>query len=184
MVEPGRWKITFWSWYCLTARICPSCWNYPGSFPLQLRWIVRPPSLITSLIGEREKKRQEKMWIVNHICKCSHTNFADRAAYAGTALAFRDRLIVDWNRTQQQQTLADQKRIYCKNKTCIERFRDPHHISLGLYWLDFQTYHWSFWWAVPLTMLCLMWGWRMWLEVWGYLLSRASFLCPKAPQKR
>jgi glycogen phosphorylase len=34
--------------------------------------------------------------------------------YGGTALAFRDRLIMDWNKTQQTHTFADQKRIYCK----------------------------------------------------------------------
>jgi hypothetical protein len=37
-----------------------------------------------------------------------------RAAYGGTALAFRDRLIVDWNKTQQNNTFADQKRVYCQ----------------------------------------------------------------------
>ena len=36
------------------------------------------------------------------------------AAYSGAALAFRDRLVVDWNKTQQRQTLADQKRVYCE----------------------------------------------------------------------
>jgi hypothetical protein len=36
------------------------------------------------------------------------------AAYGGTALAFRDRLVVDWNKTQQTHTFADQKRVYCK----------------------------------------------------------------------
>jgi starch phosphorylase len=36
------------------------------------------------------------------------------AAYGGTALAFRDRLIIDWNKTQQSHTFADQKRVYCK----------------------------------------------------------------------
>ena len=36
------------------------------------------------------------------------------AAYGGTALAFRDRLVVDWNKTQQAHTFADQKRVYCK----------------------------------------------------------------------
>lgn len=35
------------------------------------------------------------------------------AAYSGTALAFRDRLIVNWNKTQQRQTTADPKRLYC-----------------------------------------------------------------------
>jgi starch phosphorylase len=36
------------------------------------------------------------------------------AAYAGTALAFRDRLVIEWNKTQQRHALADQKRVYCK----------------------------------------------------------------------
>ena len=38
----------------------------------------------------------------------------DSAAYAGTALAFRDRLVIEWNKTQQRHALADQKRVYCK----------------------------------------------------------------------
>lgn len=37
-----------------------------------------------------------------------------RAAYSGTALAFRDELIIEWNKTQQRQTFVDQKRVYCK----------------------------------------------------------------------
>ena len=40
-------------------------------------------------------------------------NCDESAAYAGTALAFRDRLVLDWNKTQQSQTFADQKRVYC-----------------------------------------------------------------------
>ncbi|KKK20973.1 glycogen phosphorylase [Aspergillus rambellii] len=36
----------------------------------------------------------------------------EAAAYSGTALAFRDRLIIEWNKTQQRQTFADQKRVY------------------------------------------------------------------------
>ncbi|KAK4955549.1 Non-essential glycogen phosphorylase [Elasticomyces elasticus] len=39
-------------------------------------------------------------------------NCDEAAAYAGTALALRDRLIIEWNRTQQQQTFADPKRVY------------------------------------------------------------------------
>ncbi|KAL3480284.1 glycosyl transferase [Aspergillus californicus] len=39
-------------------------------------------------------------------------NCDELAAYSGTALAFRDRLIIEWNKTQQRQTLNDQKRIY------------------------------------------------------------------------
>lgn len=37
-----------------------------------------------------------------------------RAIYAGTALAFRDRLVIQWNKTQQNQAFADQKRVYCE----------------------------------------------------------------------
>ena len=43
------------------------------------------------------------------------------AAYSGAALAFRDRLVIDWNRTQQRQTFADQKRIYCTNTSSTIR---------------------------------------------------------------
>ncbi|KAF2201971.1 glycogen phosphorylase-like protein [Delitschia confertaspora ATCC 74209] len=39
-------------------------------------------------------------------------NCDEFATYAGTALAFRDRLVLDWNKTQQNQTFADQKRVY------------------------------------------------------------------------
>ncbi|KAF2101360.1 glycosyl transferase [Rhizodiscina lignyota] len=39
-------------------------------------------------------------------------NCDEFAAYAGTSLAFRDRLVIDWNATQQNQTFADQKRVY------------------------------------------------------------------------
>ena len=39
-------------------------------------------------------------------------NCDETAAYAATSLAFRDRLILQWNRTQQRQTFADSKRVY------------------------------------------------------------------------
>lgn len=39
-------------------------------------------------------------------------NCDETAAYAATSLAFRDKLITEWNRTQQQQTFADSKRVY------------------------------------------------------------------------
>ncbi|KAE9975583.1 Non-essential glycogen phosphorylase [Venturia inaequalis] len=39
-------------------------------------------------------------------------NCDENAVYAGTALAFRDRLVIDWNKTQQNQTFSDQKRVY------------------------------------------------------------------------
>jgi starch phosphorylase len=39
-------------------------------------------------------------------------NCDENAAYSATSLAFRDRLITDWNKTQQQQTFRDMKRVY------------------------------------------------------------------------
>jgi starch phosphorylase len=39
-------------------------------------------------------------------------NCDETAAYAAASLAFRDRLITEWNRTQQRQTFADGKRVY------------------------------------------------------------------------
>lgn len=39
-------------------------------------------------------------------------NCDEQAAYAATGLAFRDRLILEWNRTQQRHTFADSKRVY------------------------------------------------------------------------
>lgn len=57
------------------------------------------------------------------------------AAYGGTALAFRDRLIIDWNKTQQRQTFADQKRLYCM---CISKpaaFRPNRSTDLSLEFL-------------------------------------------------
>ena len=39
-------------------------------------------------------------------------NCDETAAYAATSLAFRDRLITQWNKTQQRQTFSDTKRVY------------------------------------------------------------------------
>jgi len=46
--------------------------------------------------------------------------FLDSAAYAGTALAFRDRLVIEWNKTQQRHALADQKRVYCEIASLLQ----------------------------------------------------------------
>jgi len=39
-------------------------------------------------------------------------NCDEAAAYAATSLAFRDRLVIEWNKTQQRQTFIDSKRVY------------------------------------------------------------------------
>ncbi|KAK0929204.1 Non-essential glycogen phosphorylase [Friedmanniomyces endolithicus] len=64
---------------------------------------------------EFKTKDQFEADVVRHIettLARSLFNCDEAAAYAGTALALRDRLIIEWNRTQQQQTFADPKRVY------------------------------------------------------------------------
>lgn len=56
---------------------------------------------------ERELVRHIETTLARSLYNCDES-----AAYSGTALAFRDRLIIEWNKTQQRQTSADQKRIY------------------------------------------------------------------------
>lgn len=50
----------------------------------------------------------------DHNCLLQNAHISIRAMYGGTALAFRDRLIMDWNKTQQNHTFTDNKRIYCE----------------------------------------------------------------------
>ncbi|KAL9114423.1 MAG: hypothetical protein Q9227_001504 [Pyrenula ochraceoflavens] len=55
------------------------------------------------------------------------------AAYSGTALAFRDHLVIDWNRTQQRQTSADQKRVYYLSlEFLMGRALDNAMLNVGL----------------------------------------------------
>jgi starch phosphorylase len=59
---------------------------------------------------EKEAVRHIETTLARSLFNCDES-----AAYAGTALAFRDRLVLDWNKTQQTQSLADPKRIYCEH---------------------------------------------------------------------
>ncbi|EPS25190.1 putative glycogen/starch phosphorylase [Penicillium oxalicum 114-2] len=56
---------------------------------------------------EREFVRHVETTLARSLYNCD-----ELAAYSGTALAFRDRLIIEWNKTQQRQTFTDQKRVY------------------------------------------------------------------------
>lgn len=56
---------------------------------------------------EREVVRHVETDLARSVFNCD-----ELAAYAATSLAFRDRLIVDWNKTQQRQTFNDNKRVY------------------------------------------------------------------------
>ncbi|KAI5779302.1 carbohydrate phosphorylase-domain-containing protein [Geopyxis carbonaria] len=81
-----------------------------ASIPEQLRDTWR--KLAASEFKGKEEFQREVVRHVETTLARSIYNCDDAAAYAGTALAIRDKLVIDWNKTQQQQTLKDQKRVY------------------------------------------------------------------------
>ncbi|CAG8090181.1 unnamed protein product [Penicillium olsonii] len=84
--------------------------NVEASIPEPLREAWRKHSA-----SEFTNKEEFETELVRHIettLARSLYNCDELAAYSGTALAFRDRLIIEWNRTQQRQTFTDQKRVY------------------------------------------------------------------------
>ncbi|KAI8624257.1 glycosyltransferase family 35 protein [Xylariaceae sp. FL1651] len=56
---------------------------------------------------EREVVRHVETTLARSLYNCD-----EKAAYSAASLALRDRLIKDWNKTQQRQTFADTKRVY------------------------------------------------------------------------
>ncbi|KAI0482530.1 glycosyltransferase family 35 protein [Xylariaceae sp. FL0804] len=56
---------------------------------------------------EREVVRHVETTLARSMFNCDET-----AAYSATSLALRDRLIKQWNKTQQRQTFTDTKRVY------------------------------------------------------------------------
>ncbi|KAI5922589.1 glycogen phosphorylase [Camillea tinctor] len=56
---------------------------------------------------EKEVVRHVETTLARSMFNCDET-----AAYSATSLALRDRLILEWNKTQQRQTYRDSKRIY------------------------------------------------------------------------
>ncbi|CAG8292418.1 unnamed protein product [Penicillium salamii] len=84
--------------------------NVEASIPEPLREAWRKHSA-----SEFTNKEEFETELVRHIettLARSLYNCDELAAYSGTALAFRDRLIIEWNKTQQRQTFTDQKRVY------------------------------------------------------------------------
>lgn len=60
-------------------------------------------------------------------------NCDETAAYAAASLAFRDRLITQWNHTQQRQTFADSKRVYYLSlEFLMGRALDNAMLNVGL----------------------------------------------------
>ncbi|KAL2753454.1 glycosyltransferase family 35 protein [Sodiomyces alcalophilus JCM 7366] len=56
---------------------------------------------------EKEVVRHVETTLARSMFNCDES-----AAYSATGLAFRDRLVTQWNKTQQRQTLNDSKRVY------------------------------------------------------------------------
>ncbi|KAI1821521.1 glycosyltransferase family 35 protein [Xylaria intraflava] len=56
---------------------------------------------------ERDVVRHVETTLARSIYNCDES-----AAYSAASLAFRDRLVKDWNKTQQRQTFTDSKRVY------------------------------------------------------------------------
>lgn len=67
----------------------------------------QPHAFSTKDDFEKEVVRHVETTLARSMFNCDET-----AAYAAASLAFRDRLITQWNRTQQRQTFADNKRLY------------------------------------------------------------------------
>jgi glycogen phosphorylase len=83
---------------------------FPASIPEPQReaWTKHQVSGFKDKDGfEREVVRHVETTLARSMFNCDET-----AAYAATSMAFRDRLILEWNKTQQRQTFADSKRVY------------------------------------------------------------------------
>ncbi|KAJ5481966.1 hypothetical protein N7475_000778 [Penicillium sp. IBT 31633x] len=105
--------------------------NVEASIPEPLREAWRKHSAT-----EFNNKDEFETELVRHIettLARSLYNCDELAAYSGTALAFRDRLIIEWNKTQQRQTFTDQKRVYYLSlEFLMGRALDNAMLNVGL----------------------------------------------------
>ncbi|OQE41472.1 hypothetical protein PENCOP_c005G05708 [Penicillium coprophilum] len=105
--------------------------NVEASIPEPLREAWKKHSAT-----EFNTKEEFEKDLVRHIettLARSMYNCDELAAYSGTALAFRDRLIIEWNKTQQRQTFKDQKRVYYLSlEFLMGRTLDNAMLNVGL----------------------------------------------------
>jgi starch phosphorylase len=88
----------------------------------------QPQAFTTKEDFEREVVRHVETTLARSMFNCDET-----AAYAAASMAFRDRLITQWNRTQQRQTFADNKRVYYLSlEFLMGRALDNAMLSTGL----------------------------------------------------
>ncbi|EER27180.1 glycogen phosphorylase, putative [Coccidioides posadasii C735 delta SOWgp] len=87
-----------------------------------------PQAFKTKEEFEKEVVRHVETTLARSLFNCD-----ELAAYSGTALAFRDRLVIDWNKTQQRHTFADQKRVYYLSlEFLMGRALDNAMLNVGL----------------------------------------------------
>ncbi|KAF4769826.1 hypothetical protein N7455_006491 [Penicillium solitum] len=105
--------------------------NVEASIPEPLREAWRKHSateFTTKDEFEKDLVRHIETTLARSLYNCD-----ELAAYSGTALAFRDRLIIEWNRTQQRQTFTDQKRVYYLSlEFLMGRTLDNAMLNVGL----------------------------------------------------
>jgi starch phosphorylase len=97
--------------------------------PQRAAWKKHSPKpFSTTEDFEREVVRHVETTLARSMFNCDET-----AAYAAASLAFRDRLITEWNRTQQRQTLVDSKRVYYLSlEFLMGRALDNAMLNVGL----------------------------------------------------
>ncbi|TDZ65163.1 Glycogen phosphorylase [Colletotrichum trifolii] len=77
---------------------------------------------------EKDVVRHVETTLARSMFNCDET-----AAYSAASLAFRDRLVKEWNKTQQRQTLADGKRVYYLSlEFLMGRALDNAMLNVGL----------------------------------------------------
>ncbi|OAA47833.1 glycogen phosphorylase [Metarhizium rileyi] len=87
---------------------------------------------ITSFV-DKDGFEQEVVRHVETTLARSMFNCDEIAAYSATSLAFRDRLITHWNKTQQRQTYRDTKRVYYLSlEFLMGRALDNAMLNVGL----------------------------------------------------
>ncbi|KAK2871816.1 hypothetical protein FQN49_002792, partial [Arthroderma sp. PD_2] len=87
-----------------------------------------PKEFDTKEAFESEVVRHVETSLARSIFNCDEV-----AAYSATALALRDRLVVEWNKTQQRQTFKDQKRVYYLSlEFLMGRALDNAMLNVGL----------------------------------------------------
>lgn len=97
--------------------------------PQREAWTKNEPQSFKDSNGfQKEVVRHVETTLARSLYNCDES-----AAYSATGLAFRDRLVTQWNRTQQRQTFRDSKRVYYLSlEFLMGRALDNAMLNVGL----------------------------------------------------